>query len=57
MKIYAPKPDNFDELSRTWNDPIAFAREREKYYASLRREVRDITLPLHEREDQRETTQ
>ncbi|MEW1708007.1 hypothetical protein AB0230_12315 [Microbacterium sp. NPDC089190] len=50
-KIPAPKPHNFDALSRTWNDPAAFARERAAYYASLRPEVRDITSPLHERED------
>ena len=50
-KIPAPKPANFDALSRTWNDPVAFARERAAYYASLVPEVRDITVPVHERED------
>lgn len=51
-KIPAPKPANFDALSRTWNDPVAFARERAAYYRSLiPNEGRDVTVPLHERED------
>ncbi|MCC4247490.1 hypothetical protein [Microbacterium testaceum] len=49
-KIPAPKPANFDALSRAWNDPHAFARERLAYFDSLRPEVRDITLPIHEHE-------
>lgn len=43
-----PKPHNFDELTRTWNDPEAFARELAKYYEQLRgtsdRAI-DITTP------------
>ena len=49
-KIPAPKPANFDALSRAWNDPEAFAGERLAYFQSLRPEVRDITQPLHEHE-------
>jgi hypothetical protein len=52
MKTPAPKPANFDALSRTWNNPALFARERAAYYASLTStEVRDITVPIHERAD------
>ncbi len=32
---YSPKPKNFDALTRTWNDPEAFALELAKYYAQL----------------------
>ena len=49
-KIPAPKPHNFDALSRAWNNPEAFARELAAYYASLRPEVRDITLPIHQQD-------
>lgn len=42
----APKPDNFDQLSATWNDPESFARERAKYYAQLARE-RALGIPAH----------
>ena len=51
MKIPAPKPSNFDALTRTWNDPEQFAIERAAYYASLSPRARDITVPLHEREE------
>ena len=56
MGIPAPKPDNYDDLVRTWNDPAAFARERNRYYEQLRRQrdplaPRDITEPLHHREE------
>lgn len=52
MKIPAPKPANFDELTRTWNDPVSSARARADYYRSLSStEVRDITVPIHERAD------
>lgn len=51
-KIPAPKPSNFDELTRTWNDPVAFAVARANYYSSLNSTaVRDITVPIHERAD------
>lgn len=45
---YSPKPDNFDELTRTWNDPEAFARELSRYYEQLRDTTQpaiDITQP------------
>ena len=52
MRIPAPKPANFDALTRTWNDPESFARECQAYYRSLSRtDVRDITVPIHERAD------
>lgn len=52
MKTPAPKPANFDALTRTWNDPSAFAAEQAEYYASLSRsEVRDITVPIHEKDE------
>ncbi|MGN7969321.1 hypothetical protein [Microbacterium sp. 22296] len=52
MNSPAPKPANFDALTRTWNDPAAFARERAAYYRSLSStEVRDITVPIHEPAD------
>jgi hypothetical protein len=52
MGIPAPKPRNFDELTRTWNDPTAFAIACQEYYASLTpSEVRDITVPIHDRTD------
>lgn len=44
----APKPANFDELTLTWDDPVAFARERAVYYAQLRATqagVVDVTEP------------
>lgn len=48
-KIIAPKPDNFDELTRTWDDPAAFAREKARYCQQLADEIRsehlDITSP------------
>lgn len=49
-KIPAPKPHNFDALSRAWNDPIEWAKQRNAYYESLRPEVRDITLPIHQQD-------
>ncbi len=42
------RPDNFDELTRTWNDPVAFAAEKARYYQQLALETRpviDITEP------------
>lgn len=36
--INAPKPQNFDALARTWNDPEAHARELARYYEQLRSE-------------------
>lgn len=58
MGTPAPKPENYDELVRTWNDPAAFARERNRYYAQLRAQraaaaaeaTRDITEPLRGRD-------
>ncbi len=47
-RVPAPMPDNFDELTRTWNDPAAFAREKARYYDQLRLSDElpiDITLP------------
>ncbi|MDJ1113792.1 hypothetical protein [Microbacterium dauci] len=47
----APKPENFDELTRTWNDPQAFARELGRYYEQLRADdspTIDITEPRRE---------
>lgn len=44
----APKPANFDQLTRTWNDPEAFARELARYYDQLSEvapPVGDITEP------------
>ncbi len=44
----APKPANFDQLTRTWNDPQAFARELDRYYEQLRAQLApiiDITEP------------
>lgn len=32
----AAKPINFEAMSDAWNDPIAFARELNTYYAQLR---------------------
>lgn len=31
----APKPLNFRAMSNAWNDPVAFARELNAYYAQL----------------------
>ncbi len=48
MKIPAPKPSNFDDLTRTWNNPQAFALERARYFEELRRRSElpvDITQP------------
>ena len=49
MGAPASKPDNFDELAATWDDPAAFAIERARYYAQLSAEqagvVVDITEP------------
>lgn len=53
MTFPAPKPENFDELTRTWNDPAAFARARKRYYeqiAATLPQYRDITEPLHTKE-------
>lgn len=50
MRRAAPKPENFDELSRTWNNPVAHAQELNRYYQQLAAEsfqARDITEPLH----------
>lgn len=51
----APKPDNFDQLTATWNDPSAFAIERARYYAQLRAldagVAVDFTEPRHPRDD------
>lgn len=45
----SPKPHNFDELTRAWNDPVAFARAKAVYYSQLAREgspeLIDITVP------------
>lgn len=54
MGTPAPKPDNFEQLAATWDNPAAFALERAKYYAQLRAEgilPRDVdrTEPRHER--------
>jgi hypothetical protein len=55
MGTPAPKPENFDQLAATWDDPAAFAIEQAKYYRQLsaRRsaEARDITEPIHGREE------
>lgn len=40
----APKPLNFRAMSNAWDDPIAFARELNKYYAQLA-ESGSRTLP------------
>ena len=50
----APKPENFDALSRTWNDPNAYAAELAAYYeqlvaVGLAPHPRDITEPMHPR--------
>ncbi|WP_394279841.1 hypothetical protein [Microbacterium sp.] len=51
MKRPAPKPDNFDELTRTWNNPAAFARELTRYYEQISTDKpADITEPLWTRE-------
>lgn len=35
MNRCAPKPHNFQALADAWNDPDAFARELNAYYAQL----------------------
>lgn len=45
----APKPSNFSAMADAWQDPIAFSRELDAYYAELRKaghsDVRPITEP------------
>ncbi len=55
IRTVAPKPSNFDELARTWNDPVAFAAERARYYEQLAAEQQppvlvDITEPRRPRD-------
>ncbi|MDE0545442.1 hypothetical protein [Microbacterium sp. C7(2022)] len=49
----APKPANFDAMSRAWNDPTAYAAELARYYAQLTDtghapHPRDLTVPTKE---------
>jgi hypothetical protein len=34
-KVGAPKPKNFDAMSRAWNDPVEFARQEAIYNQQL----------------------
>lgn len=34
--VAAPKPDNFDAMSRAWNNPTQFRIEVAKYHAQVR---------------------
>lgn len=42
----APMPDNFEALSRCWDNPHEFAQERAKYYAQVARD-RMAGTPAH----------
>lgn len=51
MTRTAPKPANFTAMANAWDDPVAFARELDRYYAQLAAdrsaEHVDITQPRH----------
>lgn len=53
----APKPANFDEMCRAWNDPAAYARELHRYYEQLAvndpvTRPRDVTEPIRGRDQE-----
>jgi hypothetical protein len=53
--IGAPKPTNWSELVAAWNEPATWRRlvadYRRQVAAERTAETRDITEPLHEREE------
>lgn len=47
----APMPKNWRQMVDAWNDAEEFARQCDIYYASLPRDLVDITEPRYSRED------
>ncbi|GAA1250784.1 hypothetical protein JOF42_002443 [Microbacterium phyllosphaerae] len=49
----APAPLNLKAMSSAWDDPVAFARELNRYYSQL--EASGQRLPTHDWTERKET--